>query len=292
MAGADDAYERDWHTDDNTTAATGPIPIDGGPDDAVFGSHVMHEIWSYFPMRSIRTPRWRLVHNLLASDAEGSTATFDTATDVLFSPTFEEIMGNVAADRPTGWHRSLDSYVRRPEFELYEHDDSGGGATAWRGDGRGLWRETTNLAYDPAYAGTLAGLKRRLDAWRMATHDLWGRNAALIMPAAPGGASTAANAAQQQRNKTKPSPYHRGSAAKKFKLVDVLVTGFAPAEKIRLIKAVRAVANLPLLEAKRFVEAAPKVLLEQVKEDEAEIIMAQLQAAGAEVELLELYEGF
>ena len=84
----------------------------------------------------------------------------------------------------------------------------------------------------------------------------------------------------------------RGSAAKKFKLVDVLVTGFAPAEKIRLIKAVRAVANLPLLEAKRFVEAAPKVLLEQVKENEAEIIMAQLQAAGAEVELLELYEGF
>jgi len=57
------------------------------------------------------------------------------------------------------------------------------------------------------------------------------------------------------------------------------------AEKIKVIKEVRAVTGLGLKDAKDLVEAAPKAVKEAVPKDEAEKIKAQLEAAGAKVEL-------
>ncbi|CAB4333249.1 MAG: 50S ribosomal protein L7/L12 [Actinobacteria bacterium] len=55
------------------------------------------------------------------------------------------------------------------------------------------------------------------------------------------------------------------------------------AQKIAVIKEVRALTNLGLKEAKDLVEAAPKPVLEKVKKDAAEAAKAQLEAAGAKV---------
>jgi large subunit ribosomal protein L7/L12 len=55
------------------------------------------------------------------------------------------------------------------------------------------------------------------------------------------------------------------------------------AQKIAVIKEVRALTNLGLKEAKDLVEAAPKAVLEKVKKDAAEAAKATLEGAGAKV---------
>ena len=59
----------------------------------------------------------------------------------------------------------------------------------------------------------------------------------------------------------------------------------AGANKIGVIKEVRAMTNLGLKEAKDLVEAAPKVVKESVPKAEAEELKKKLEAAGAKVEL-------
>jgi large subunit ribosomal protein L7/L12 len=65
---------------------------------------------------------------------------------------------------------------------------------------------------------------------------------------------------------------------------DVVLTAVG-AQKINVIKEVRAVTSLGLKEAKDLVESAPKAIKEGVPKDEAEKIKKQLEAAGATVEL-------
>ena len=55
--------------------------------------------------------------------------------------------------------------------------------------------------------------------------------------------------------------------------------------KINVIKAVRAITDLVLKEAKELVDSAPKTLKEGIPEVEANEIKAKLEEAGAEVEL-------
>ena len=56
-------------------------------------------------------------------------------------------------------------------------------------------------------------------------------------------------------------------------------------QKINVIKAVRAITDLGLKEAKELVDSAPKPIKEGVSESEANEIKTQLEEAGAEVEL-------
>jgi large subunit ribosomal protein L7/L12 len=74
------------------------------------------------------------------------------------------------------------------------------------------------------------------------------------------------------------------AAAEEKDEFDVVLTA-AGAQKINVIKEVRAVTSLGLKEAKDLVEAAPKAVKEGVPKEEAEKIKKQLEAAGATVEL-------
>ena len=65
---------------------------------------------------------------------------------------------------------------------------------------------------------------------------------------------------------------------------DVELTAFG-SNKIAVIKVVRALTSLGLKEAKEAVEAAPKVLLEGAKKEDAEAAKKQLEEAGATVTL-------
>ena len=64
-----------------------------------------------------------------------------------------------------------------------------------------------------------------------------------------------------------------------------VVLAAAGANKIAVLKEVRAITGLGLKEAKDLVDAAPKPLKENVKKEDAEAIKKQLEAAGATVEL-------
>jgi large subunit ribosomal protein L7/L12 len=95
----------------------------------------------------------------------------------------------------------------------------------------------------------------------------WGVSAAAAAaPAAAGGAAAAAPAAEAQTEFT-------------------VILKEAGANKIGVIKEVRAITGLGLKEAKDLVEGAPKPVKENAPKAEAEEIKKKLEAAGAKVEL-------
>ena len=57
------------------------------------------------------------------------------------------------------------------------------------------------------------------------------------------------------------------------------------AQKVKVIKVVREATGLGLKDAKDLVDAAPKVVKEQISKEEAEALKASLEAAGAKVTL-------
>lgn len=59
----------------------------------------------------------------------------------------------------------------------------------------------------------------------------------------------------------------------------------AGANKIAVIKAVRAITEVGLKEAKDLVDAAPKIIKEGVKKEEAENMKKQMEEAGGKVTL-------
>jgi large subunit ribosomal protein L7/L12 len=74
------------------------------------------------------------------------------------------------------------------------------------------------------------------------------------------------------------------AAAEEKTSFDVVLTA-AGAQKIQVIKVVRAVTGLGLKEAKDLVDSAPKPVKEGVAQDEADTVKAQLEEAGASVEI-------
>ena len=96
--------------------------------------------------------------------------------------------------------------------------------------------------------------------------EKWGVSAAAPVAAA---AAPATAAAEKKEEKTE---------------FTVVLTA-AGANKINVIKEVRAITSLGLKEAKDLVEGAPKPVKEGVNKDEADKLKKQLEAAGATVEL-------
>jgi len=73
-------------------------------------------------------------------------------------------------------------------------------------------------------------------------------------------------------------------AADEASEVNVILAS-AGANKIAVLKEVRAITGLGLKEAKDLVDGAPKPVKEGVKKEDAEAIKKQLEAAGATVEI-------
>jgi len=75
-----------------------------------------------------------------------------------------------------------------------------------------------------------------------------------------------------------------GDAAAEQTEFDVVMTSFG-ANKVSVIKAVRAITGLGLKEAKDMVEGVPASIKEGVDKSEAEDVVKQLTEAGAEAEI-------
>jgi len=74
------------------------------------------------------------------------------------------------------------------------------------------------------------------------------------------------------------------AAVEEKSVFEVVLTNVG-ANKIQVIKEIRAVTNLGLKEAKDLVDAAPKTIKTGVAKDEAATIKQKLEAVGAKVEL-------
>jgi large subunit ribosomal protein L7/L12 len=96
--------------------------------------------------------------------------------------------------------------------------------------------------------------------------ETWGVSAAApVAVAAAAGAAAAAPAAEQTEF--------------------TVILKEAGANKINVIKEVRAITSLGLKEAKDLVEAAPKAVKEGLNKSDAEALKKKLEDAGAKVEL-------
>ena len=76
-----------------------------------------------------------------------------------------------------------------------------------------------------------------------------------------------------------------GAAAAAEQTEFTVVLASAGAQKIQVIKEVRAITGLGLKESKDLVEGAPKPVKEGVSKDEAAKLKEKLEAAGAKVEI-------
>jgi len=95
--------------------------------------------------------------------------------------------------------------------------------------------------------------------------EKWGVSAAAAVAVAAGGAAA-------------------GAAAEEKDEFDIVLVE-AGANKINVIKEIRAITQLGLKEAKDLVDGAPKTVKEAAPKAEAEEIKKKLEAAGAKVEL-------
>ncbi|MBB3929965.1 large subunit ribosomal protein L7/L12 [Kaistia hirudinis] len=97
--------------------------------------------------------------------------------------------------------------------------------------------------------------------------EKWGVSAAAPVAVAAAGGAAAPAAAVEEKTE-----------------FDVILVE-AGANKINVIKEVRAITALGLKEAKDLVEGAPKAVKEAVSKDEAAKLKAQLEGAGAKVDV-------
>ncbi|MBW4531738.1 MULTISPECIES: 50S ribosomal protein L7/L12 [Synechococcales] len=66
---------------------------------------------------------------------------------------------------------------------------------------------------------------------------------------------------------------------------DVILDGFDPAAKIKVLKAVREATGLGLGEAKALVEAAPKAVKEGISKNDAEALKKSIEEVGGKVSI-------
>jgi N-sulfoglucosamine sulfohydrolase len=122
-------------------------PADRGP---IFASHTFHEVTMYYPVRVIRTERYKLSLNL------AHELSFPFASDLFEGGTWQDTLKSGAKKYGK---RTVDAYLHRPQYELYDLEKDPD--------------ELSNLATDPAYKATFDDLAARLKTWQKATRDPW-----------------------------------------------------------------------------------------------------------------------
>jgi N-sulfoglucosamine sulfohydrolase len=118
--------------------------------DQIFASHTFHEITMYYPMRVIRTRRYKYILNL------AHALPFPFASDLYASDTWQ---GVLKRDDTMFGNRTVDAYLHRPWHELYDLKSDP--------------HELVNLADDPAHAEILSKLQSHLRDWQRRTKDPW-----------------------------------------------------------------------------------------------------------------------
>ena len=116
----------------------------------VFHSHTFHEVTMFYPMRSIRTRKYRYILNLYPE------LEFPFATDLFVSKTWQGILKRKL--EYMGRRRTRD-YLYRPKEELYDIEQDPG--------------ESVNLAQNTNYSEILRTLRDALRQMRLDTDDYW-----------------------------------------------------------------------------------------------------------------------
>ena len=116
----------------------------------IYASHTFHEITNYYPMRVLRTKRYKFLYNIAWK------LDYSFASDLWSSATWQ---GALRRDLTQFGSRSIDRYIHRPRFELYdlERDPD----------------ESIDLAEDPMYAEMVTEFSEKIMRFQESTNDPW-----------------------------------------------------------------------------------------------------------------------
>ena len=130
------------------------LPILGTPDpegwDEVFLDHCLHEVTMYYPMRTLRTRRYKLIWNV------AWRSEFPHPIDTLQRQTWTRLVAR--GDEYLG-RRRVEDFLFRDELELYDLQTDPD--------------EVVNLAAEPKYADIRRKLAGRIDEICRSTGDPW-----------------------------------------------------------------------------------------------------------------------
>jgi N-sulfoglucosamine sulfohydrolase len=119
--------------------------------DEVFISHTFHEITMYYPLRGIRTRRYKYIRNLFPE------LEFPFASDLFASETWQSVRR--AGPSAALGKRPVKSYLHRPAEELYDLNADPD--------------ELNNLAASPQSRDLLQTMRARVQDFRTRTKDGW-----------------------------------------------------------------------------------------------------------------------
>jgi len=118
--------------------------------DEVYAAHSFHQITNYYPMRVLRTKRYKFIYNIAWK------LDYPCASDLWQSPSWQA----VRRDKATHFGvRSVDAYLHRPRFELYDLETDP--------------NEIRNLADDPRQAQRVLDFIEKIKTFQKETKDPW-----------------------------------------------------------------------------------------------------------------------
>ncbi len=148
FAGAKGPQDYELHSRSYLDVLDEPHP-DGW--DEAYASHTFHEATMYYPMRVVRTRRYKLIWNI------AHELSFPFASDLWAAPTWQR-QYEKGMDAMYG-QRTVHAYMHRPEFELFDMKKDP--------------HEVNNLADDPSHQKLLRKMKKKLKAFQRRTDDPW-----------------------------------------------------------------------------------------------------------------------
>ncbi|GEO07456.1 heparan N-sulfatase [Adhaeribacter aerolatus] len=116
----------------------------------IYASHSLHEITMYYPMRVIRTPKYKLIYNL------AHELTFPFALDLVESSAWQSVQkskSNIYGQR------AIQQFLHRPKFELYDLEKDPG--------------EINNLAQSKSHQEVFNQLLTKMKQFQKETSDPW-----------------------------------------------------------------------------------------------------------------------
>lgn len=147
MAGADD-ISGSFHGRSFASIVDDPSPANWR--DEIYASHCFHEITNYYPMRVVRTKRYKFIWNI------AYPLTYSFASDLWASATWQEAL---ASEQPLLGRRSVKDYLHHPQFELYDLQNDP--------------YEINNLSGKAENAYLVEEFCDKLKAFQRATEDPW-----------------------------------------------------------------------------------------------------------------------
>jgi N-sulfoglucosamine sulfohydrolase len=118
--------------------------------EEIYASHSFHEITNYYPMRVLRSHKYKFIWNI------AHRLEYSFSSDLWASASWQ---GAVRDGLDRFGARTVDAYINRPRFELYDLEADP--------------NETVNLADRPEHAARVESYCEKLRAFQQETHDPW-----------------------------------------------------------------------------------------------------------------------